>query len=196
MHRLATRVSLLAAGVFLAAALSAAPASAQAVNRSGLWLGADAGGGWGRIGCDLCTTQRELGYAGALLFGGTIREGVLVGAEFGGWTYQEEDARQTIGSLSGLLIMYPDVGMEGFFVQGGAGVHYIKVTEEDEDVNAITVGLRVGVGYEIGLTPGWSIANSLSVQAGGFGSLKAGDETLFDGVSNTIVRFAVGVRRR
>lgn len=172
-----------------------APLSAQSVNASGLWIGVDVGGGWGRIGCDLCTLGRELGYTGAVSFGGTIREGVRVGAEVGGWSFSEGDARQTIGSLSGVLTMYPRLGPNGIFVQGGAGLHYIKVTEADEDVDATTLGVSVGVGYELQIAPGWALVNTLNVSAASFGSLKAGDETLFDGVSNTVVRFGVGVRR-
>ena len=143
----------------LAAVLISAPSpvQAQAANPSGLWVGMAVGGGWGRIGCDLCVTNRELGYSGALNFGGMIRRGFLAGAEIGGWTFSEDDARQTIGSISGTLTMYPRPGRSGVFVRGGAGVHYTKVTEDDEDVDATTFGVQVGVGYEFDLAPGWAL---------------------------------------
>ena len=183
--------------IFSLAALAVVPAqaSAQSQNSSGLWLGLTMGGGWGRIGCDLCVAGRELGYTGTLSFGGTVRDGLLVGAEVGGWTFQQEEARQTIGSLSGILTMYPRPDESGLFVRGGLGVNYAKVTEGDQDVDATTVGVQLGVGHEYHLTRGWSLLNAVNVMASSFGSLKAGDETIVGDVSNTVVRFTIGVKK-
>lgn len=183
--------------IFSLAALAVVPAgiSAQSQNSSGLWLGLGVGGGWGRIGCDLCVARRELGYTGTLSFGGTVRQGLLVGAEVGGWTFQQEEARQTIGSLSGILTMYPRPDASGLFVRGGVGINYAKVTQGDEDVDATTVGLQVGIGHEFHLSPGWSLLNSVNVMASSFGSLKAGDTAIVSDVSNTVVRFTVGVKK-
>ncbi len=175
--------------------LQTSSVEAQARNASGLWVGVDVGGGWARIGCDLCIAKRELGYMGGVSFGGTVRPGFLVGAKLSGWSYDEGEASQTMGSLTGLLTMYPRLSVSGVFVQGGASVHYLKVTEDDDDVNATTFGFDVGVGYEFDVVPGWALVNSLTVSAGSFGSLKAGDVTLFEGVSNTILRFGVGIKR-
>lgn len=170
-------------------------ASAQARNSSGLWLGLGLGGGWGRIGCDLCVADRELGYTGSLSFGGTVRDGLLVGAEVDGWTYSRDDARQTIGSLHGVLTMYPRPDQTGLFVKGGLGVSYTKVTEDDEDVNATTVGVLLGVGHEYHLAPGWSLLSTVNIHASSFGTLKAGDQDIVSDVSNTVIRFTVGVKK-
>ena len=183
--------------IFLLAASTAFPAalSAQSQNTSGLWVGLGIGGGWGRIGCDLCVADRQLGYTGALSFGGTVREGLLVGAELGGWTFERESARQTIGSLNAVLTMYPRPDQAGLFVKGGVGVGYAKVTEEDEDVDATTVGVLLGVGHEYHLAPGWSLLNSINIHASSFGTLKAGDESIVGDVSNTVIRFTVAVKK-
>lgn len=183
--------------ICLVAATLAAPQalSAQSRNSSGLWLGLGVGGGWGRIGCDLCVADRELGYTGLLSFGGTIRNGLLVGAEVSGWTFSQEAARQTIGSLNAVVTMYPRPEQAGLFVKGGLGVSYAKVTEDDEDVDATTIGVVLGVGHEYHLSPGWSLMNSLNVQASSFGTLKAGDQSIVDDVSNTVIRFTMAVKK-
>ncbi len=183
--------------ICLTAATLAAPQAlhGQSQNSSGLWLGLGVGGGWGRIGCDLCVADRELGYTGLVSFGGTIRSGLLVGAEVSGWTFSQEQARQTIGSLNAVVTMYPRPDQAGLFVKGGLGVNYAKVTEEDEDVDATTIGVVLGVGHEYHLSPGWSLMNSINVQASSFGTLKAGDQSIVDDVSNTVIRFTMEVKK-
>lgn len=182
--------------VLLAGALALpGAAEAQSQNSSGLWFGLGVGGGWGRIGCDLCVTDRELGYTGTASFGGTVRDGLLVGAEVGGWRFQQEEVRQVIGSLAAIVTMYPRPDQSGLFVRGGFGVNYANVTEGDEDVDATTVGVQVGVGHEFHLSPGWSLVNALNVMASSFGTLKAGDQSIVGDVSNTVVRFSVGVKK-
>ena len=186
---------IVAVGLALAALSAPQGLTAQSQNSSGLWMGLGLGGGWGRIGCDLCIADRQLGYSGLASFGGTVRDGLLAGAEVSGWTFSQENARQTIGSLHAVVTMYPRPDQAGLFVKGGVGVSYTQVTEEDEDVDATTVGVLLGVGHEYHLTPGWSLMNSINVQASSFGSLKAGDESIVDDVSNTVIRFQMTVKK-
>ena len=50
----------LALGLTLAALAAPQGLFAQSQNSSGLWMGLGIGGGWGRIGCDLCVADRQL----------------------------------------------------------------------------------------------------------------------------------------
>lgn len=183
--------------IFIFAVMASIPSqvAAQSQNSSGLWFGLGIGGGWGRIGCDLCVADRELGYTGLVSFGGTIHDGLLVGAEVGGWRFSQEGVRQSIGSLSGVMTLYPRPDQSGLFVKGGLGVNFAQVTEGDADVGATTVGVQLGVGHEFRVATGWSLMNSVNVMASSFGTLKAGDETIVGDVSNTVVRFTVAVKK-
>ncbi|MGI9628451.1 MAG: outer membrane beta-barrel protein [Longimicrobiales bacterium] len=183
--------------IFIFAVLALIPSQvvAQAQNSSGLWFGLGVGGGWGRIGCDLCVADRQLGYTGLVSFGGTIRDGLLVGAEVGGWRFQQDEVRQSIGMLAGVMTLYPRPDQSGLFVKGGLGVNFAQVTEGEGDVGATTVGVQLGLGHEFKLTPGWSLMNSVNVMASSFGTLKEGNETIVGDVSNTVLRFTVAVKK-
>jgi hypothetical protein len=65
----------------LFALVRAGDAAAQAP-ASGTWFGFGAGGGWTRVSCAICSTDRDLGPAGQVRIGTSVRPGLLVGAGY------------------------------------------------------------------------------------------------------------------
>jgi hypothetical protein len=175
----------------LAALLCAGRAAAQSPD-SGTWFGLGAGGGWTRVSCAICSTDRDLGPAGHLRIGTAIRPGLLVGAA---WTHrddEEEEIRETVATLAGVGTVYPRPGGP-LYLKGGIGYIAYRATEE---VAANLIGLVVGAGYEFAVSDGFAITNDLSLVATSFGALKNGDATAADDVSITVLRLGIGIRSR
>jgi hypothetical protein len=174
--------------------VQAGDAAAQAPG-TGTWFGFGAGGGWTRVSCAICSTDRDLGPAGQVRIGTSIRPGLLVGAEASAWTHtddEQDDVRETVATLAGVGYVYPRPGGP-LYLKGGAG--YIAYRAGD-DVAANLFGLLVGAGYEFPLSDSFAITNDLSLVATSFGALKNGDATAADDVSVTVLQLAVGIRRR
>jgi hypothetical protein len=174
--------------------LGALPVSAQpADDGGGAWFAIGAGGGWARVSCTICRADRDLGPAGHLRIGTSVRPGLLVGAEASAWTHSgEDDVRATVGAITGVGYVYPRPGGP-LYLKGGAG--YIAF-RADDDVASNLIGLVVGAGYEFPIGGRLSITNDLSLVASSFGALKNGDATAADDVSITVIQLGVGIRRR
>jgi hypothetical protein len=188
--------ALLACAASLTIAL---PARAQAVPLGaaesaggGTWLSAGAGGGWARVNCSICRTDRFAGPSVAVRVGTTLRPGLLISAEVDGWTRSNDDVRSMLVAGSGAAWIYPDPD-RGFFLKAGAGlVHYGL----DEDAGTNLLGLMLGAGYEMAIGERLSITNSIGLIASSFGSIVSDDGVVAEDVSVSVIHFGIALTRR
>lgn len=189
------RVVLLACVVFCA---SASAAGAQAVRdltseaARGTWVSAGAGGGWLRVNCSICGTERFGGPAAVLRMGTTLRPGLLVAAELDGWTRSSDDERSAIVAGSGSAWFFPNPE-RGLFLRAGAGLVHYRL---DEDAGANLFGLQLGAGYELVLTESLRITNSIGIIATTFGSISSEDGVVAEDVSLSMLQIGVSLTRR
>ena len=176
------------------ALLLPATAGAQAPEaRTGPWLAVGAGGGWTRFSCSICATDRNIGVFGTVRAGTEVRPGLLVGAEVGVWTREDEDAnRHFVGTFMGAAYLYPDPE-GGLYLKGGAGVVAYRASG---DLASNLLGVAVGAGYDLPVGEGLVLANELSLLGSSFGALRTGDQTVADDVSLTLLRLGFAIRRR
>jgi hypothetical protein len=183
----------LATIVTAVAALPAAVA-AQSPYR-GMWLGLGAGAGSSLVTCAVCIEDREGGPSGYLRIGGTVSPSILIGGEGTLWAQTSDDLDKLVGAVNGVVLLYPRPGT-GFHVKGGLGVLRFQITDpEDADDTArvTSLGVQLGVGYDLPVSPGYSVTPFLNLVASSYGSLEQGNEVLADQVNVTLIQFGVGL---
>lgn len=160
--------------------------------RSGAWFSAGVGGGWARVNCAICRTDRSPGPAAVLRFGTTLRPGLLVGGELDGWTRSNDDVRSLLTSGNAAAYIYPNPG-RGLFLKAGAGLVRYSI---DSAVSTNLVGLSLGAGYEFPISETLSITNSIGLIASSFGALRSDDGTVADDVSISLFQVGIALTHR
>jgi hypothetical protein len=171
------------------------PASLNAQNQDAgvrLWVSGGAGGGWSRVSCAICRTQRTLGPAGYLRIGVTARDGLLIGTEVNAWTRDRGDDREWTKAIGAVAYLYPRA-KGPLFVKGGIG--YVGFSA-DGDVSTGSVGVQLGSGYEFRVGRNWYITNYLNLIASSFGSLHVDGTSAVGDVGLTLLQAGVGLTRR
>jgi hypothetical protein len=158
----------------------------------GAWFAAGVGGGWARVNCAICRTDRYAGPSAALRFGTTLRPGLLVGGELDGWTRSSDDVRSVLTAGSAAAYVYPDP-RRGLFLKAGAGlVHYSL----DSDSGTNLFGLLLGAGYDIPIGESLSITNTVGLIASSFGSLRSDAGTVAEDVSVSLLHIGISLTHR
>lgn len=177
-------------GVWSASSVHAqAPARAEG---GGAWFTAGLGGGWVRVNCAICRTDRNAGPSAAVSFGTTLRPGLLVGGELDGWTRSSDDVRSMLTAGGAAAWIYPDPNRRLYLKAGAGLVHYSL----DADVSTNLFGLMLGAGYEFPISETMSIANSIGITASSFGALRSEDGTVADDVSISLFQVGIALRHR
>jgi hypothetical protein len=151
--------------------------------RTGFWGSFLAGPSSGRFRCDGCTDRdRENGFSGLILIGGTLSPRVLLGAELGIWWKEDVaiglDVIQTVDvyRYSASFTFYPKAE-SGFFLRGGAGVASID-RQLSADGSTITYKLGRGptltgtFGYDARFARNVSLTVGVSAAWAGLGDLR------------------------
>lgn len=158
----------------------------------GLWMSAGVGGGWTRITCAICRTDRNLGPSGYVRVGTTLRPGLLLAVEADGWTREDNNVRSNalVGGIATHLYPDPDGGL---FLR--TGLSYVRYSVDGGSVGTGLFGLLVGAGYEFTVAPGINVTNYVSLVASSFGSLRGERGTAANDVSLTLLQFGIGLTR-
>jgi hypothetical protein len=138
-----------------APAPAAAPAAANKQARQGVW--GSIGFGYGTLGCDICSGERESGLSGGLEIGGTINPHVLLGVGTVGFSKSLEGETLTAGTLEARMRLYPWAD-KGFHINVGAGFATLGFAGEHDNGFGITIGIGhdFRVGKNVSLTPFWN----------------------------------------
>lgn len=174
-------------------AAGASSAAGQERVRSGPWVSLGIGGGWTRVNCSICRVDRNAGPAATLGFGTTVRDGLLVGAELDGWTRSVEGSRTLLIAGNLAAYVYPDPA-RGLFLKAGAGM--VRYGFDSGDGSANLIGLLLGAGYEIPISPALSITNSIGLVTSSFGALRSDEGVVADDVSISMLQFGIAITHR
>jgi hypothetical protein len=169
----------------------------SAANPSSVWVSAGLGGGWTRVSCAICRTDRNLGPTGYVRVGVPLRSGLLLGAEANLWTREgepvgDEDTREWTRAVSAVVHLYPRPGGP-FFVKAGLGQLSFQANDQ---LSTSTMGVQLGAGYEFRVGNKLYISNYLNLLASSYGSLQSGGEQVVDDVNVTLVQIGVGLTRK
>ena len=156
----------------------------------GLWWGASVGAGSAHLTCDLCETNRDFGPSVDLAVGAWARPDLRIGLEGGGWTHDDDGGRETVYRAG--LVAHLRPGSRGLFLTGGLGWSGYRAGDFNYDAARLTLG----AGWDLPLTAGWVVGNTLSVDAASFGKLRNDDTTVSRDVGLSVLRFAIHVRSR
>ncbi len=193
------RYVVLCAGIFFLST----PAFAQPVPSpppAGVWWEVSASAGGARLTCDICAPERDLGGSVGFGLGTHAANGVRVGLQGGVWSNGGQAIRESLYDLGVEAVVHPKA-TSGLHVVGGVGWAGYRAGDadpepDDEQVRFDAVRLRLGVGWDLPLTSGWTAGNRLTVDAASFGSLRLVDETLARSVGLSVVRFTLFLRHR
>jgi hypothetical protein len=158
---------------------------------AGYWWALTVGAGSTRFTCDLCTLERDTGPWAGLAIGASASDAVKVGVEGGFWTHLDDGTREWLYRAGVVAHVYPRVG-SGLHLIGGAGWSAYRAEEIRHDAGRLTVGL----GWDLPLTSGWLVGNSITLDAASFGSLKNDQVTIDRDVGVSVLRIGVYLKHR
>ncbi len=155
------------------------------------WWALTVGAGSTRFTCDLCTPVRDSGPWAGLSIGASASEAVKVGVEGGFWTHDDDGTREWVYRAGVVAHVYPRLG-SGLHLIGGAGWSAYRAEDIRHDAGRLTVRL----GWDLPLTSGWLVGNTLTLDAASFGSLKNEQVTIDRDVGVSVLRIGVYLKRR
>ena len=177
------------------------PVAAQETSR--FWLGAGVGAAAGRVGCDICSAERDLGPSAQLRAGYVLGRHLQLGLEANGWTSNDAElgVRDVIVGVAGLLYWYPSPDGPRYHLKAGLGPVWYRAQDSDVPAGetaepAITsnaLGIYIGVGYDlpvggVAVTPFFNLSDMLFS-----GALRQQDTRLAD-VNVSLIQVGVAVR--
>ena len=96
-----------------------AVAGAYPHDHHGFFIGFNLGAGTAQIKNDGESSDHEWGGAGNFRLGGAVKNNLLLGAEFTGWTKDDNGNTVSLSSILFAVTYYPTD--QGFYLRGGAG---------------------------------------------------------------------------
>ncbi len=149
IHTLA--VAALATSLFAGTAF----AGSHPQDHNGFFIGFNLGAGTAQIKNDGESSDREWGGAGNFRLGGAIKNNLLLGGEFTGWTRDQDGSTVSLSSVLFAVTYYPT--NEGFYLRGGMGFgssHFSIDLGDDVTQSKDESGfaLALATGYEWRLT--------------------------------------------
>lgn len=125
-------------------------------DHGGLFLGFNLGAGTADISSeDGIETDRDWGGTGNVRIGGAIKNNLLLGAEFTGWTNDLGEVEISLSTVLFCVTYYPTD--QGFFLRGGMGFGSGHLEQElpngfTQSKDETGFGLGAAMGYEWRLT--------------------------------------------
>jgi hypothetical protein len=185
-HSMRIRPTVALAAAFL---LLASPLAAQ-----GFWAGVGLGTGMQQVGCDICNGDRNGGWAARVALGGTLSRHLLIGAELHGWTDKTDDIRFNSYSIMPALYWYPSTRTPYYFL-GGLGLVGFRASDENESMSSSSMGVTVGLGYEIRLASDYAITSFFTYTGSFLANLKY-DRTDIANAQLSLFQVGIGFVRR
>lgn len=192
--------------IFLVAAITLVPApslfaqSAASSASGGMWWQASIGAAGARLTCDICDPTRDRGPTLGLAAGTYANGRTRVGVDAEGFTFRDDDFRETVYSAGVHAAVYPrrDSGLHLIGGLGWTGYRAGDVDAEPEDEGFAydAVRLRLGAGWDLPLTGTWTVGNQLILDAASLGGLQDEGTTVAESVGLSVIRFSIHLRRR
>jgi opacity protein-like surface antigen len=152
------------------------PAPPPPSGRSGFFIAGGLGGGYESFQTDgFAWTDEELGATFHLKLGGTPSSAVRLGGELAGWGTDEAGVEEYVGSLMGIVQLYPSPA-GGFFLKAGAGFSYFNQQFFDgffyQEVDDNGFGFNLGAGWDFQVSRGLTIGPVVDYWHHDFGEFK------------------------
>lgn len=173
-----------------AAALAQSAPPSQAPSASRLWFAASVGGAGARLTCDICDPARDLGPAIEVGLGSHATPHLRVGIELGGWTHDDDGARES-SYRAGVVAALRPVLDRGGYLHGGFGWQRYQAGDFRYDAPRLSLGL----GWDHPLGDHLRVGNQLTLDASSFGALRNDDTTVARHVGLSLVRLSVQLLR-
>jgi hypothetical protein len=154
---LGLRVSFVVTAVALAASALAAQQPNASASRGGQWLGVGVGGGWGRVTCGVCASNRETSISGYVKAGGTLNRRMLLGVEADGWMRSDSNVDEFLIGIAAQLYFYPNP-RKRLFYKAGAGMMLYQIDDGPGRLTSTAFGPSIGVGYDLPVSPSVSFS--------------------------------------
>jgi hypothetical protein len=129
---------------------------APQTRHSGFHASFGLGAGSAALTCSGCDSDRETSSSMMLRFGGAVSPNVVLSGEISGWSKEKNGVSTTLSFLTLAAQIYPDQN-QGFVWKFGAGFVGAQSSASGVKVEASGFGLTGGLGYDIALTPGFSL---------------------------------------
>jgi hypothetical protein len=165
-----------------------------------LWWSVSAAAAGARLACDICDPSRDAGPALEAAIGTHASPRLRVGLDGGFWTFREDDFRERILTAGVVAEVHPRPG-SGLHLIGGLGWSGYRANDVDAEPDELgfhydALRVRLGAGWDLPLTPSWSVGNRVTVDASSLGTLKDEDTPIARAVGLSVVRFAIYLRHR
>jgi hypothetical protein len=166
----------------------------------GVWWSLSAAAASARLACDICDPTRDAGPAVEGAVGTYATPSLRVGVDGGAWTFRDGDFRETVLTAGVVAELHPRPG-SGLHLIGGLGWSGYRANDTDPGPDQVgfrydALRLRLGAGWDLPLTPSWSVGNRVTLDASSLGTLKDEDTPIARSVGLSLARFAVYVRHR
>lgn len=194
--RSAIRAATVAAVLLFLALPGAGSAQSAPHSVSAGWAEAGVAYGWGQLACEICQDRRRSGVEVHLGLGHMLRPGFGFGTEVAAWVSESDPVRQVIGSVHLVGRIRPGNGP--VHVQASLGTGHFRALQpgEGDDVRMLAPSGRLGIGAEVPLGRRYRLQPSLGVTFAAFGTLRRGDEVVWERTGYNLVRAGVGISRR
>lgn len=187
------RVGFAIAALALAASALAAQQPGTGSNRGGQWLGIGVGGGWGRVTCAVCASNRQTSIAGYVKAGGTLSRRFLLGVEGDGWMRSDDNVDEFLIGIAAQLYFYPNP-RKRLFYKAGAGMMLYQIGDGPGRLTSTAFGPSVGVGFDMPASPAVSFSPFASAFIASLGGeIKFNGERIRNDGGLMLIQLGVGV---
>jgi hypothetical protein len=177
------------------AAFALAFSSPVTAQDTGFWASLGLGSGLQQLGCDICRSENNGGWAARAALGGTLHRRLRLGAEIHGWTDRTDDIRYTFYSVTPALYWHPAPERVPYFLFAGAGYASYRAADANEVMTSSGVGITFGAGYDLRLAGRYALTPFASYTASFLANLMY-DRTRIADSHATLFQFGFGLTRR
>ena len=174
------------------------PSPARTPKRGGgLWMDAGIGYGYLHLTCATCpTVVAAHGVAATVSVGFTPAQNVLVGLQAQNWANAGGSLTQRVGSVLAVAQWYPWPA-RGLFLRAGTGIVFGPVAPQaagapPASAQGTGVGLALGAGYDIKLSPRLGLAVQAATHISALGDLMVNGQLANDVIAY-VTRLGVAV---
>jgi len=162
----------------------------------GLWFSAGLGGGWARVACDICQTDRGTDISGALAVGGRLNRRLLVGAEASAWLHGDGTVDESLLGITAVANWHPESG-QGFLWKAGVGLLTYRAEDQQDAFSTTAIGFQLGTGYVLPVRGRFAATTYMTVFLAPLGGeVKFNSATIIEKASLSLLQFGIGVVRR
>jgi hypothetical protein len=150
------RIPIRIVGALLIAPFPLVAQDAPQSRHSGFHAAVGLGSGSAALTCSSCSSDRETSSATMIRFGGAVSPTVVLSGEINGWAQDKGGVKSTLSFVNVVAQFYSEPTSK-FFFKAGVGLAAGAQSISGLKLETNSYGLIAGIGYDIGLTPGFAL---------------------------------------